>query len=27
VVAMEVHNPGSDPLRAMLMRYGTREGS
>jgi lipid-binding SYLF domain-containing protein len=25
VVAMEAHNPGSDPLRAMLMRYGTRE--
>lgn len=24
VVGMEVHNPGSDPLRAMLMRYGTR---
>jgi lipid-binding SYLF domain-containing protein len=23
VVAMEAHNPGSDPLRAMLMRYGT----
>jgi lipid-binding SYLF domain-containing protein len=27
VVGMEVHNPGSDPLRAMLMRYGTRQGS
>jgi lipid-binding SYLF domain-containing protein len=25
VVAMEKHNPGSDPLRAMLMRYGTRQ--
>jgi lipid-binding SYLF domain-containing protein len=24
VVSMEAHNPGSDPLRAMLMRYGTR---
>jgi lipid-binding SYLF domain-containing protein len=24
VVAMEAHNPGSDPLRAMLMRYGSR---
>jgi lipid-binding SYLF domain-containing protein len=24
VVGMEVHNPGSDPLRAMLMRFGTR---
>jgi lipid-binding SYLF domain-containing protein len=23
VVGMEVHNPGSDPLRAMLMRFGT----
>ncbi|WP_270936932.1 lipid-binding SYLF domain-containing protein [Falsiroseomonas oryzae] len=23
VVAMEAHNPGSDPLRAMLMRYGS----
>jgi lipid-binding SYLF domain-containing protein len=22
VVAMEAHNPGSDPLRAMLLRYG-----
>ncbi len=22
VLAMEAHNPGSDPLRAMLMRYG-----
>jgi lipid-binding SYLF domain-containing protein len=27
VVGMEVHNPGSDPLRAMLMRYGNRQGS
>ena len=27
VVGMEVHNPGSDPLRAMLMRFGTRQGS
>lgn len=25
VVGMEVHNPGSDPLRAMLMRFGTRQ--
>ncbi|HEV7264852.1 MAG TPA: lipid-binding SYLF domain-containing protein [Falsiroseomonas sp.] len=25
VVAMDVHNPGSDPLRAMLMRFGTRQ--
>jgi lipid-binding SYLF domain-containing protein len=25
VLAMEAHNPGSDPLRAMLMRYGTRQ--
>ncbi len=25
VVAMEAHNPGSDPLRAMLMRFGTRQ--
>ena len=24
VVGMEVHNPGSDPLRAMLMRFGSR---
>jgi lipid-binding SYLF domain-containing protein len=24
VVAMEAHNPGSDPLRAMLLRYGAR---
>jgi lipid-binding SYLF domain-containing protein len=24
VVSMQVHNPGSDPLRAMLMRFGTR---
>lgn len=24
VVGMEVHNPGADPLRAMLMRFGTR---
>jgi len=23
VLAMEVHNPGADPLRAMLMRYGS----
>jgi lipid-binding SYLF domain-containing protein len=25
VIGMEVHNPGADPLRAMLMRYGTRQ--
>lgn len=25
VVAMEAHNPGSDPLRAMLMRYGNAQ--
>jgi lipid-binding SYLF domain-containing protein len=25
VVAMEAHNPGSDPLRAMLMRFGSRQ--
>ena len=25
VVGMEVHTPGSDPLRAMLMRFGTRQ--
>jgi lipid-binding SYLF domain-containing protein len=25
VVAMEAHNPGADPLRAMLMRFGTRQ--
>jgi lipid-binding SYLF domain-containing protein len=25
VVAMEAHNPGADPLRAMLMRYGSRQ--
>jgi lipid-binding SYLF domain-containing protein len=24
VVAMEAHNPGSDPLRAMLLRFGAR---
>ncbi|MGX9962266.1 lipid-binding SYLF domain-containing protein [Roseomonas sp. F4] len=24
VVSMEAHNPGSDPLRAMLLRYGAR---
>ncbi len=24
VVAMEAHNPGADPLRATLMRFGTR---
>jgi len=24
VIGMEVHNPNADPLRAMLMRYGTR---
>lgn len=24
VLAMEAHNPGSDPLRAMLLRYGAR---
>jgi lipid-binding SYLF domain-containing protein len=23
VIAMEVHNPGADPLRAMLMRFGS----
>jgi lipid-binding SYLF domain-containing protein len=23
VIGMEAHNPGSDPLRAMLMRYGS----
>jgi lipid-binding SYLF domain-containing protein len=23
VIGMEVHNPGADPLRAMLMRYGS----
>jgi lipid-binding SYLF domain-containing protein len=26
VVTMEAHNPGSDPLRAMLMRFGTPGG-
>jgi lipid-binding SYLF domain-containing protein len=26
VVSMEAHNPGSDPLRAMLMRFGTPGG-
>jgi lipid-binding SYLF domain-containing protein len=25
VLAMEAHNPGSDPLRAMLMRYGNAQ--
>lgn len=25
VLAMEAHNPAADPLRAMLMRYGTRQ--
>lgn len=25
VITMEAHNPGADPLRAMLMRYGTRQ--
>lgn len=25
VLAMEAHNPGSDPLRAMLMRFGSRQ--
>jgi lipid-binding SYLF domain-containing protein len=25
VVAMEVHNPGADPLRAMLMRFGSAQ--
>lgn len=25
VVSMEAHNPGADPLRAMLMRFGTRQ--
>jgi lipid-binding SYLF domain-containing protein len=25
VVQMEAHNPGADPLRAMLMRFGTRQ--
>ncbi len=24
IIGMEVHNPNADPLRAMLMRYGTR---
>ena len=24
VVAMQVHNPGADPLRAVLMRFGTQ---
>jgi lipid-binding SYLF domain-containing protein len=24
VIAMEAHNPNADPLRAMLMRYGSR---
>lgn len=24
VVSMEAHNPGADPLRAMLMRFGSR---
>lgn len=24
VIGMEAHNPGADPLRAMLMRFGTR---
>jgi lipid-binding SYLF domain-containing protein len=27
VVAMEVHNPGADPLRAALMRHGAAAGS
>ena len=27
VVAMQAHNPGADPLRAMLMRFGTPEGA
>ncbi len=26
VVSMEAHNPGSDPLRAMLLRYGSAAG-
>jgi lipid-binding SYLF domain-containing protein len=26
VVAMQVHNPGADPLRAVLMRFGTAGG-
>jgi len=25
VISMEAHNPGADPLRAMLMRFGTRQ--
>ncbi|SFK29829.1 lipid-binding SYLF domain-containing protein [Falsiroseomonas stagni] len=25
VMAMEAHNPGSDPLRAMLLRFGARQ--
>ena len=25
VIGMEAHNPGSDPLRAMLMRYGSAQ--
>jgi lipid-binding SYLF domain-containing protein len=25
VLSMEAHNPGSDPLRAMLMRYGSAQ--
>jgi lipid-binding SYLF domain-containing protein len=25
VIGMEVHNPGADPLRAMLMRFGSRQ--
>jgi lipid-binding SYLF domain-containing protein len=27
VVAMQVHNPGADPLRAALMRYGAAEAA
>ncbi len=27
VVGMEAHNPGSDPLRAVLMRFGAPEGA
>ncbi|MBV1795997.1 lipid-binding SYLF domain-containing protein [Siccirubricoccus sp. G192] len=27
VVAMAVHNPGADPLRAVLMRFGSRGGA
>jgi lipid-binding SYLF domain-containing protein len=27
VVAMQAHNPGADPLRAALMRYGSAEAT